>query len=277
MNAKLALLLGVTTLLSACQSSVEVRLERARQLNFAGQHKEAAAEYGALLTLLDGAEPTDLNRDARIESLARVGDLRYLELRDYRGAADAYRTLIREAPTSDEAWAAREKLADLSRRFFDDLNESIALWQALAASGRPDSDQFAYLAAKGYFELREYEQCRQECKQLAARAQGSKVAADALFLLATAWQFEGKNAEAIAAFEEVERRWPDSELSPRARFQIGQAQLAMDDPESALASYLEALKRHPDPQGVQAEILRARRRLSEAARIEAGTKAGFRG
>jgi len=274
---KLAILVASTLFFAACQSSVEVRLERARELSFAGQSKEAAAEYGALLTLLEGAESNERNDAAKVETLARLGDLRYLTLRDYRGAADAYRRLIREAPASEEAWAAREKLADLSRRFFDDLNEAIAQWQALAASGRPDADRFSYLVAKSYFELQDYEQSRKECNDLAARHPDSKWAADALFLLGTAWQFEGKHAESIPVFEEIEQRWPTSEFAPRARFQIGQSQLALEDPESALASYLEALKRHPDPQTVQAEIQRARRHLSEAVRLEARAKAGFRG
>lgn len=279
MNRALVTIIGALALaLAGCQSSVANRLERARQLAFAGKAQEAAAEYRALHAFLDEEDGEDeVMREARAESLARYGDLSYLELRDYRSAAEAYRTLIADLPSHEEAWAAREKLADLSKRFLSDPSEAIAQWQALAESGRPDSERFAYLAAKTYFEQQQYEQVRKECAALADRAPGSKWAADALFLLATAWQFEGEHDQAVSAFEEVERRWPDSELAARARFQIGDARLAMDDPEAALASYLEALKRHPDPQRVQAEILRARRRLAEAQRIEQNARAGARG
>ncbi|HWV37113.1 MAG TPA: tetratricopeptide repeat protein [Vulgatibacter sp.] len=282
MNHALVTIVGILALgfvLPGCESSVNTRLERARQLSFAGKAQEAAAEYRVLLAYLDeeGDHESERTRAARVESLARYGDLTYLELRDYRSAAEAYRMLIAEEPAHEEAWAAREKLADLSKRFLSDPSEAIAQWQALAESGRPEGERFAYLAAKAYFEQQQYEQARKECAALAERAPGSKWAADALFLLATAWQFEGENAQAVAAFEEVERRWPDSEIASRARFQIGEARLAMDDPEAALASYLEALKRHPDPQRVQAEILRARRRLAEAQRIEQTTRAGARG
>jgi len=279
MNRALVTMVGVLAFaLAGCQSSVASRLERARQLSFAGKTQEAAAEYRALLAFLDDEDGDDeAVRAARAESLARYGDLSYLELRDYRSAAEAYRTLIAEQPSHEEAWAAREKLADLAKRFLGDPSEAIAQWQELSESGRPDSERFAYLAAKSYFEQQQYAQARNECAALAQRAPGSKWAADALFLLATAWQFEGDNAQAVAAFEEVERNWPESELAPRARFQIGQARLAMDDPEGALSSYLEALKRHPDPQRVQAEILRARRRLAEAQRIEQTAREGVRG
>ncbi len=280
MNPKLALFAAslLVLVLTGCRSSIETRLERARQLTFAGKSVEATAEYRALLAILDDADRNDEQAQAaRVESLSRSGDLSYLELRDYRSAVEAYRGLIRVAPNHEEAWAAREKLADISRRFFGDLHEAIAQWQALAASGRPDAERFAYLTAKGYFELHEYEQSRKECRDLADRAPDTKWAADALFLLGTSWQFEGKHEEAIAVFEEVEARWADTELGPRSRFQIGQAKLALDDPEGALASYLEALKRHPDPQRVQAEITRARRSVAEAQRIQQSTRQGFRG
>lgn len=277
MNRMLVILLGTVVMLSACESRLDRRLERARQLAFAGKIEEASAEYRSALSLLDGGELDEANRAAWVEAISRIGDLSYLELRDYRGAAEAYRRLIQEEPRSEAAWEAREKLADLSKRFFDDPNEAIAQWQVLATSGRPDADRFAYLVAKTYFELAEYEQSRKECNTLATRFPDGKWAADALFLAATAWQFEGKHQEAIQVFEEVERRWAALEIAPRARFQIGQAQLALDELDSALASYLEALKRHPDPQRVQAEIVRARRKLAEAARIEEGTRAGFRG
>ncbi|AKU93188.1 tetratricopeptide repeat protein [Vulgatibacter incomptus] len=92
----------------------------------------------------------------------------------------------------------------------------------------------------------------------------------------SAWQFE-EHAEAIVAFEEVERRFPDGELASKARFQIGVEQLALREPEAALASFVQALKRHPDPESVQAEISRARRQVPEARRLEHSQKNGIEG
>ncbi|AKU93190.1 tetratricopeptide repeat protein [Vulgatibacter incomptus] len=263
---------------SGCKSSVESRLQRARDLTFAGKAQQAAAEFRTLLTYLDDVSADDdASLAARVESLARLGDLSYLDLRDYRGAASAYRRLIALAPAHEESIAAREKLAELSRRFFNDLPEAIGQWQALAALEGPDADRFGYLVTNGYFELREYEQSRKEAAALAARSPESKWTGDALFVAGSAWQFEEKHGEAIVAFEEVERRFPDSELASRARFQIGVEQLALREPESALASFVQALKRHPDPQSVQAQISRARRQVAEARRIEHSAKTGFEG
>src|SRR5690606_40838361 len=72
----------------------------------------------------------------------------------------SYRALIDLAPQSEEAYWAREKLAEIAHRHLKDYPEAISHWQALAGSGRPDADRFAYLVAKAYFELRRSEERR---------------------------------------------------------------------------------------------------------------------
>lgn len=259
-----AFLLGA--LAAGCQSGVESRLEHARELVFQDRPQAAVAEYRSLLVRLEGDE-RPFARDARIEAYSRIADLSYVALRDYQAAADAYRALITEAPEAEESWAAREKLADLSRRYLGDFAEAINQWQILATSGRPDAGRFGYQVAKAYFERRDYEQCRSESRIVAEREGDGKWAHDALFLLATAFQFEGKHEEAVSAFQEIRERWPDTEIAARAAYQVGQSLLAQDDPDGALEAYLDALQRHPDPQRVQADIARARSRAAEAARI----------
>jgi len=260
-----------------CQPSIERRLEEARELIFQQRTEEAIAAYRSLLYALE-SQPGKEAECARIEALSRIGDLTYLEKRDVRGAAETYRALIDLAPQSEEAYWAREKLAEIAHRHLKDYPEAISHWQALAGSGRPDADRFAYLVAKAYFELRDFEQSRQECETVARKFPDSKAAQDALFLLATSHQFEGNHEKAIAAFDRVEELWPGTEIATRARFQKGRARFASGDPDGALADYLEALKTHPDPERVQAEIARARRHLAELERIRrGGPRAAFQG
>jgi len=261
----------------ACQSSIESRLEEARELVFRQRPEEAIAAYRSLLYALEG-QNDERAQKARIEALSRIGDLSYLEKRDIEGAAEAYRTLIRIAPNAEEAFWAREKLAEIAHHHLRDLPEAISHWQVLAASGREGAEQFAYRVARAYFESRDYEQCRKECENIVRTFPEGKVAQDALFLLATSYQFEGRHEEAIAAFDRVEQRWPDTEIAARARFQKGRARMALGDPDGALADYLEALKAHPDPERVQAEIARARRQVAELQRIrKTDRRAAFQG
>src|SRR5690606_8312892 len=150
-------------LLVACQSSIDSRLEEARELVFRQRPEEAIAAYRSLLYALEG-QNDERAQKARIEALSRIGDLSYLEKRDIQGAAEAYRTLIRLAPNAEEAYWAREKLAEIAHHHLRDLPEAITHWQVLATSGREGSEQFAYRVARAYFEARDYEQSRKECE-----------------------------------------------------------------------------------------------------------------
>lgn len=267
--------LGVFAL--GCQPRLESRLEEARELVFQQRTEEAIAAYRSLLYALEGQPGPEAER-ARIEALSRIGDLTYLEKRDVRDAAETYRTLIELAPAAEESYWAREKLAEIAHRHLKDYPEAISQWQALASSGRPGAEQFAYRVAKAYFELRDFDQSRQECEAVAQKFPDTKVAQDALFLLAASHQFEGEFEQAITAFERVETLWPDTEVATRARFQKGRARFSAGDPDGALADYLEALKTHPDPERVQAEIARARRHVAELERIrKGGPRAAFQG
>lgn len=272
-----AAIIALGALALGCQPRLESRLEEARELVFQQRTEEAIAAYRSLLIALEGESGEDALR-MRIEALSRVGDLTYLEKRDVRVAAETYRQLIQLAPASEEAFWAREKLAEIAHRYFKDYTEAITQWQALASSGREGAENFAYLVAKAYFELRDFDQSRKECEAVAQKFPDSKASQDALFLLATSLQFEGEFEASIEAFERVEKLWPETEIATRARFQKGRSRLSAGDPDGALADYIEALKTHPDPERVQAEIARARRHVAELERIrKGGPRAAFQG
>ena len=250
------------------------RLEEARGLALEGKHPEAAAAYRAVLGSLDATDPSV--RAERVVALARLGDLLYLHVGEPAAAADAYRRLILEAPTHRESWAAREKLADIARRHLGDLHEAVAHEQALAASGQTGADRFGYRAAKGYLELRDHEQCRREARALVDADPHGEWADDALFLIATAWQLQGRHAEAIETFRELCTRFPGTEMAARALHGIGGEQVALGQLEAALGTYLEVLPVHPDPARVQPDIARVRRLIAEARRakeLEGGREA----
>jgi tetratricopeptide (TPR) repeat protein len=238
------------------------RLEGARELALAGKHGEAIREYREVLASLDPTDPSV--RPERVAALEGLGNLLYLEAGEPAAAADAYRRLILESPTGPESRTARERLADIARRHLHDLPEAIAHEQALAASGQPGTDRFAYRAAKGYLELREYEQCRREARALLEANPESEWADDALFLVATSFQIEGKHREAIGAFREIGARFPGTEAAARALHGIGGELLALGELEEALATLVEALQVHPQPALVQPDIARARELLARA-------------
>lgn len=238
------------------------RLEAAHALVLDGNYPAAIAAYRAVLASLDATDPSD--RPERVEALARLGDLLYLRAGEPAAAADAYRRLILDAPTHREAWGAREKLADIDRNHLHDFSEAIANEQALAASGQAGADKFGYRAAKGYLELRDYPQCRKEARALVEAYPDGEWTDDALFLIATAFQLEGKHREAIGTLREVIARFPGTEAAARALYGIGGEQVSLGELEAALGTYLEVLPVHPDPARVQPDIARVRRLIALA-------------
>jgi len=258
-----AALLGGGIGWAALRDAPSARLERAAELVFEQRHAEAATAYRALIDGLD----RDDDREAWVEAHARLAEVLWMGLGDPRGAAEVYRRLVAEAPQAEESWVARERLAELARNHFGDVHEAIAHWQALATSGRPGADRFAMLVARAYLRLQDWEQARREALALAQRSPDGAETDDALYLVATAWQLEGKHDEAVAAFEEVERRWPGTEIAARARYQIGQSRASQRDWDAAQAALLEALETHPDPWRVQADLARVRKHLAEERKV----------
>ncbi|WP_373046640.1 tetratricopeptide repeat protein [Vulgatibacter sp.] len=249
-------------------NSVGARLERASELVFERKYEEAVAAYRAIVAGLD----PDEDREGWVEAHARLGEITYLELSEPRRAAEIYRRLIATAPQAEESWTARERLAEIARGELDDVHDAIAQWEALARSGRPNADRFALKIARAYFSLGDYEQCRQEAQALAERSPGGRWTADALFLLATAFQMENRHDEAVAAFEVVESRYPDTAVAARSRYQIGQSKASQRDWEGAQAALLAALETHPDPWRVQADLARVRKHLAELRKMRPLTR-----
>jgi len=257
--------------LAGCEDAAGARLQRARDLAFEGKHEKAAEEYRLVLSELGERRDGDAVSQ-RGAALLALADLAWLRLADPAGAAALYRRVIAEAPGSEESWVARERLGDVAELKLRDLHEAIAQWQALAASGRPGADAFAYKVARGYFELHDFAQCRKEADGILQSFPGSPWRDDAIFLSATASQFEVRHEEAIATFRRVMEATAEPTLAARARFQIGLSLAALGRLEEALQALLDSLAEHPDPQRVQPEIQRLRRLVAEAERSRVGDR-----
>lgn len=268
----LAVIVAGAVAYGAWHGSIDRQLARAASLAYEERWAEAAASYRAIIASVDPVG----DRQAWVEAHARFAEITWTGLSDARGAAEIYRKLIAGAPDAEESWRARELLAELAERHLGDVHEAIAHWQALAASGRPGADRFAYQAARTYFRLGDYEQARKEAETLVERWPQGAWADDALFLHGSAWQLEGEHEEAIAIFEQVEERFPETEVAGRARYQIGQSRASLRDWDGAQAALLQALESHPDPWQVQADLARVRKHLAEERRVEVGTPAAFR-
>jgi hypothetical protein len=63
---------------------------------------------------------------------------------------------------------------------------------------------------------------------------------------------------------------PDSELAPHALDEMAKLKAEAGEDKQAIAIWVEALKRHPDPTAVQASITRARQRIASTTPRQIG-------
>jgi tetratricopeptide (TPR) repeat protein len=248
---------------TGCRDKPVDHMQRARDATFEKRPDEALVEYRkAYEMLLRDETPEALVMRAR--ALKGAADVYWLEQRKVKEAVSVYRQLIQQCPEAPESLDARIILAELLRVHYRDLRGSIdQLTQALHRNP-PQGAELQYQVAKLYFELQDYPQCQLEAKKLTERFATSPYVDDAIFLEAQALAMvDGKRQEALRTYADLRTRFPDSELSPYALFEMGKLRADAGDNEKAIETWVEALKTHPEPTLVQDAISRARRRLAK--------------
>jgi TolA-binding protein len=264
-NSLFALATATLCGLFAC-GRPEARLEQARDLALAGHYQTALLESRALLlTLRD--ESTARADAVRRGALKLAGDLCALHLDDARCAAREYRELVKRYPTAPEAFEARERLGDLDVRI-GDVRGALEAWrdQVAAAPRRPGADAAQLKIARALLDLGEYHDARAAAAQLQSRWPKSPLAGAAALLSASSYHLTGRHAEAIAAYDAVERKY-HGRKGAEALFEKGNCLAELGNDEAAVKTYTEALVRHDSPEAVQFALERAERRLERGRAV----------
>lgn len=265
-----ALLAAAALALSSCKETPAEHFQKAKDGIFEKDPQGALKHYRAALDILDKDDSPEAGL-MRARALRGAADVYFLEVRDLRQAVAVYRELIQQCPESKEALEAHVILADILRNHFHDLRGAINELTAAIARNPPQSAELTYQVAKHYFELGDYQQCALEAQQVFARYETSAFVDDAMFLRAQALSMlEERKADAARAFEDLARNMPDSELAPHALDELAKLKADTGDDVEAIALWVEALKRHPDPTAVQASINRVRQRISRTTPTHIG-------
>ncbi len=268
------ILVAVVLCLCACKrTDAPARLQAAREKLYLHQPQAALEEYRLTLDSLD----RDESKEAavyRARALRGAADTYYLELRDFKRAVEVYRELSQLCPEAPETLDGRLHLADILQSQFHDLRGAITELTAALARNPPQSAELSYRVAKLYFELADYQQAELEAAGMARKFETSPYVDDALLLRAQALaMMDGRHPDALKAFEALAEKFPDSDLQPHALFEAGKLRAEAGEPEKAIETWVQALKRHPDPNVVQLVISKVRRQLRATTPAKVGDAA----
>ncbi|MBM4378519.1 MAG: tetratricopeptide repeat protein [Deltaproteobacteria bacterium] len=261
---------------AGCKRTAEEDLQAGKSARFEQRPGQALEAFRRALDKLDrdGSASAQVLRARALAGAAEVYDV---ELGDGRRAVEVYRELVRACPESPEAHSGRIRLAALLKDRFDDARGAIQVLNDALARSPPESAELRYRVATLYFSLGDYAQAALEAAEVARRYEASAWVDDALFLQGQALQLKGRPREALAAFEGLAARFPDGALRPLALFEQGRVWAGLGERDRAVGAWLEALKSHPQPDVVRAELDRVRQKV-EAERAPAlGREEAFRG
>ncbi len=261
-----SLVFAICALAIACGRPA-ARLEQARDLALSGHHRTALLEARAILLAIReerGEKADQVRRGAH----KLAGDLCAVYLDDARCAAHEYRELVKSYPTAPEAFEARERLGDLDMRI-GDVRGALEAWrdQVATAPARPGADAAQLKIARALLDLGQFHDARSAAAELRSRWPRSPLAPAAALLSAATYHVSGRHADAIAAYDAVERKYHGTQKGAEALFEKGNCLAELGDDEAAVKAYTDALPRHDSPDAVQFALDRAERRLDRGRAV----------
>ncbi len=262
LSAVLLLLVFVGT---GCEDRAARAIDQAHDLAFQGRYERAVEVLDETIDELEGTREQE-GAALKLRALADAGRFSHLFLRSPERALVYYRRLVELSPDSEEAFAARERMATIYLEA-GDRTGAIAQYQALVAGfvKREGIDRFQLELARAYFAAGDLEQARMEARHLLERWPESEHAVRVKMLIANSYYVQGRLEEALEAYERLRRETTDPDLAARVLFEQAGCLAGLDRKEEAVAAYQEALETHPEPRVVRVRLERLRERMARRA------------
>lgn len=151
-------------------------------------------------------------------------------------AITSYRTLVREYPLARSASAAQFRLGELydslgnSKRAFDSYQKLLENYPQSREFDRAVDAQVAI--ADALMDRRRYEQAAEMYTSIVANAPYARFTPSVQFKLGQAYENDKKYDKAIAAYQTILDRYPESSVAADALYQIGYVQFTEADGRS---------------------------------------------
>jgi len=243
--------LWALSILSCSQDPVESQFHRGESLFEKGDFASAVEVYRKISTY---------NPDSSWapEALYQSGLVNYLYLKEYEEAVDDFAHLIYYYPKNKNAFDAQVKIVEIYVNKFDDPMQAIIELRKLIEKypNRDGMDQYQYMLAQCYYELRDFDQVRLEYLILLDSYPNSDLVPEVYYNIASTYFIEGggKLEKAIEYYQRVIDEFPKSEYVHESRFYIAAATEEAGDLDEAKRLYEELLPIYPNPRVVELRI-----------------------
>jgi len=203
---------------------------------------------------------TQLNDEiARSNSaLSRMGTTLNSRTEDARGQEMSLLTEIRAL--SEKISDAQTGITVLAQQF-NDFKLQASMRPAGAASSL--SAETMYTQATRDFMLGDFDMAIDGFKAFVETYPAGETAAKALLNMGESYSFQNRLKEAVEAFTRVINEYPQSAVVPTALYKRANIEIALQDPESAVADFRDIVERFPTAS--EADLSRAELRRLESA------------
>lgn len=262
-------------LAGACFSrDVEDRFREGTELLFENRYEDAESYFLALARELDREGGPERER-LRARALYQAGRIERLYLNQPRRAVANLREALKLDPQASYAFNARRAIGRIFQdRLFDYRSAALEFERLLQLfPDRPGIERYRYRIAQCYFQLQDFEQARAESQLLLQKLPQGPLALQVRLLLGNAYYSEGRYADAAKVHEEIVALDPPVDILSRSLFELGLCYQETAQFDQAEEVFQRALKIHPNPTLVQAQLSILRERREESEKSPAGIPA----
>ncbi len=194
-----------------------------------------------------------------------TGD-KLVEAKDYRGALDAYQSVVDTQPGTVEARKAQLAIGELNLKNLQRPAEGVKAYEAIISEA-PESDEAAeahYELGMHYYRQQEYESAEVQFDTIINNFPQLETSHRAQLMLAKSYEEGKKFEQAVEVFDNYANRNPQSEraavaLANKARIQ----RTLIKDDEEAKRTYQYMVKKYGKLDSAQSEIEKAKEELNE--------------
>ncbi len=188
-----------------------------------------------------------------------------VEAKDYRGALDAYQSIVDTKPGTPEAHQAQLAIGKLSIERMNQPDAGVKAYQTVISEA-PESDEAAeahYQLGMHYYRAKEFTSAQTEFDIIINQFPQLELSHNAQLMLAKSYEEAQNYEQAVEIFDNFANRNPRSERAAQAianKARIQREHLKND--EEAKRTYQSLVKRYGKVEGTEKEIEKAKQELT---------------